>query len=292
MQYHLMYADISYFLLDVRANQSSRASVPWSIDSFEKYSTFVYFTCIISSHVRIYLLFSFGCSGEPVRPCVSSLEYRFLWKIHYLRVLHMQYHFMYSDISYFLRDIRANQSSRAWVPSSIDSFAKYSTLVYFTCIISSHVRIYLLFSFGCTGEPVLPCVSSLQYRFLWKIHYLRVLYMQYHLMYADISYFLLDVRANQSSRAWVPWSIDSFEKYSTFVYFTCIISSHARRYLLFSFGYSGEPVRPSVSSLKYRFRWKIHYHFTCNIISCTQISLIFFWMFGRTGPTVREFPEV
>ena len=292
-----MYADISYFLLDVRANRSDRAWVPCSIDSFEKYSTFVYFTCIISSHIRIYLLFSFGYSGEPVRPSVSSLKYRFLWKIHY----HMQYHLMYSDISYFLLDILANQSSRAWVPSSIDSFEKYSTFVYFTCIISSHVRIYLLFSFGCTGEPVRPCVSSLQYRFLWKIHYLRVLYMQYHLMYADISYFLLDVRANQSSRAWVPWSIDSFEKYSTFVYFTCIISSHVRIYLLFSFGCTGEPVRPCVSSLQYRFLWKIQLSFVYflynqsafpDIISCTQISLIFFWMFGRTGPTVREFPEV
>ena len=234
-----MYADISYFLLDVRANQSSRARVPWSIDSFEKYCTFVYFTCMISSHIRIYLLFSFGYSGEPVRPSLSSLKYRFLWKIHY----HMQYHLMYSDISYFLLDVRAYQSSRAWVPSGIDSFEKYSTFVYFTCIISYHVRIYLLFSFGCTGVPVRLCVSTLPCRFLWKIHYLRVLYMQYHLMYADISYFLLDVRANQSSRAWVPWSIDSFEKYSTFVYFTCIISSHIRICRLFSFGCSGESVQ-------------------------------------------------
>ena len=106
--------------------------------------------------------------------------------------------------------------------------------------------------------------------------------------------FSLDVRANQSNRAWVPWSIDFFEKYSTFVYFTCIISSHIRIYLLFSFGFSGEPVRPFVSSLEYRFLWKytIYVYFTSNIISCTQISLIFFWMFGRTSPIVREFPEV
>ena len=208
-----MYKNISYFLLDVRANQSSRAWVPWSIDSFEKYSTFVYFTCIISSHIRIYLLFSFGCSGEPVRPCVSSLEYRFLWKIHYLRVLYM--------------------------------------------LISSHVLRYLLFSFGCSGEPVQSCVSSLKYRFLWKIQHIRVLYMHNIISYTYICYFLiwicyflLDVRANRPDRAWVPWSIDSFEKYTIFVYFTS------------------------------------------NIISCTQISLIFFWMFGRTSPVVREFPEV
>ena len=158
---------------------------------------------------------------------------------------------MYADISYFLLDVRANRSDRAWVPCSIDSFEKYTII--------------------------------------------RVLYMQYHLMYADISYFLLDVRANRSDRAWVPCSIDSFEKYSTFVYFTCIISSHVRRYLLFSFGCSGEPVRPCVSSLQYRFLWKIQHIrvlYMHNIISCTQISLIFFWMFGRTGPTVREFPAV
>ena len=70
-----------------------------------------------------------------------------------------------------------------------DSFEKYGTFVYFTCIISSHLRIYLLFSFGCSGEPVRPFVSSLEYSFLWKIHYLRVFYIKYHLMYSDISYF-------------------------------------------------------------------------------------------------------
>ena len=171
-----MYAYICYFLLDVRANRSDRAWVPWSIDSFEKYTIFVYFTC--------------------------------------------KYHLMYADISYFLLDVRAKQSSRAWVPWSIDSFEKYSTFVYFTRIISSHIRIYRLFSFGCSGESVRPCVSSLQYRFLWKIHYLRVLYMQCHLMFADISYFLLEVRANRSDRAWVPCSIDSFEKYS---YHSCTL---------------------------------------------------------------------
>ena len=159
---------------------------------------------------------------------------------------------MYSDISYFLLDVRANQSSRAWVTWSIDSFEKYSTFEYFTCIISSHIRIYLLFSFGCSGEPVRPCVSSLGYRFLRKIPYLRVLYMQYHLMYAD-------------------------------------------RYILFSFGCSGEPIQSCVSSLEYRFLWKIQHIrvlYMHNIISYTHISVTFLRMFGRTGPTMREFPEV
>ena len=114
-------------------------------------------------------------------------------------------------------------------------------------------------------------------------------------MHACISYFLLDIRANQCGCAWVPWSIDSFEKYSNFVYFTCIISSHLRMYLLFSFGCSGEQVRPFVSSLKYRFLWKIEYLpilYIRNIISCTYVSAIFLWMFGRTSVAVREFPEV
>ena len=169
--------------------------------------------------------------------------------------------------------------------------------MYFTCIISSHLRMYLLFSFGCSGEPVRPFVSSLKYRFLWKIEYLPILYIRNIISCtrAFIYYFLLDVRANQCGCAWVPWSIDSFEKYSSFVYFTCIISSHLRMYLLFSFGCSGEPVRPFVSSLKYRFLWKIEYLpilYIRNIISCTDVSTIFFWMFGRTSVAVREFPEV
>ena len=157
---------------------------------------------------------------------------------------------MYSDISYFLLDVRANQSSRAWVPWSIDSFEKYSTFVYFTCIISSHVHIYLLFSFGCPGKQVQSCVSYLKYRFLRKIQHIRVLYMHNIISYAYICYFLMDVRANRPDRAWVPWSIDSFENTLIFVYFTS------------------------------------------NIISYTQISLIFIWMFGRTSTVVREFPEV
>ena len=226
-----MYTYICYFLLDIRANQSGRAWVPWSIDSFE--NTLIPCTLhLISSHVLRYLLFSFGCSGEPVRSCVSSLKYRFLWKIQHIRVLYMHNIISYAYICYFLMDVRANWPDRAWVPWSIDSFE--NTLISCTLhLISSHVLRYLLFSFGCSGEPVQSCVSSLGYRFLWKIHYLHVLYMQYHAMYKNISNFLLDVRANQSSRAWVPWSIDSFEKYSTFVYFTCIISSHIRIYLLF-----------------------------------------------------------
>ena len=264
-----------------------------SIDSFEKYSTFVYFTCIISSHVHIYLLFSFGCSGEPVQSCVSSLKYRFLWKIQHIRVLYMHNIISYAYICYFLMDVRANRPDRAWVPWSIDSFE--NTLSSCTLhLISSHVLRYLLFSFGCSGEPVQSCVSSLKYRFLWKIQHIRVLYMHNIISYTHISVIFFGCSANQSSRAWVPWSIDSFEKYSTFVYFTCIISSHIRIYLLFSFGCSGEPARPRVSSLEYRFLWKytIFVYFTSNIISCTQIYLIFFWMFGRTSPVVREFPEV
>ena len=154
---------------------------------------------------------------------------------------------MYKNISYFLLDVRANQSSRAWVPWSIDSFEKYSTFVYFTCIISSHIRIYLLFS--------------------------------------------LDVRANRSDNAWVPWTIDSFE-YTLSSCTLHLISSHVLRYLLFSFGCSGEPVQSCVSSLKYRFHWKIQQIrvlYMHNIISYTHISVIFLWMFGRNGPTMREF---
>ena len=142
-----------YFLLDVRANQSGGTWVPWSIDSFEKYTSYtLYMHNIISC--TLYLLFSFGCSGEPVRRYVSSLKYRFLWKIHsctlYLCIIssHVRY------ICYFLLDVRANQSGGTWVPWSIDSFEKYSTFMYFTYVISSHVRMYLLFSFGCSGEPV------------------------------------------------------------------------------------------------------------------------------------------
>ena len=259
-------------------------------------------------------LFSFGCSGEPVQSCVSSLEYRFLWKIQHIRVLYMhniiscthisafsfgcpgkqvlryllfsfagepvsslKYRFLwkiqhirvlymhniisYAYICYFLMDVRANRPDRAWVPWSIDSFE--NTLSSCTLhLISSHVLRYLLFSFGCSGEPVRSCVSSLKYRFLWKIQHIRVLYMHNIISYAYICYFLMDVRANRPDRAWVPWSIDSFENTLS----SCtlhLISSHVLRYLLFSFGCSGEPVQSCVSSLEYRFLWKIQLH------SCT-----------------------
>ena len=331
----ISYAYICYFLMDVRANRPDRAWVPWSIDSFENTLS----SCtlhLISSHVLRYLLFSFGCSGEPVRSCVSSLKYRFLWKIQHIRVLCMHNIISYAYICYFLMDVRANRTDRAWVPWSIDSFE--NTLSSGTLhLISSHVLRYLLFSFGCSGEPVQSCVSSLEYRFLWKIQHIRVFYIHNIISYAYICYFLMDVRANRPDRAWVPWSIDSFENTVS----SCtlhLISSHVLRYLIFSFGCSGEPVQSCMSSLEYRFLWKIQHirvfymhniisyayicyflmdvranrpdrawvpwsidsfentlsslYFTSNFLSCTQISLIFFWMFGRTSPVVREFPEV
>ena len=163
-----MYAIICYFLLDVRANPSCGTWVPWSIDSFEKY-TRVHYICIISYHVHYNLFSSFGCSGEPVRRYVSSLKYRFLWKIHSCTLYMHNIIIMYAIICYFLLDVRANQSGGTWVPWSIDSFEKYTRVLYI-CIISSHVRYNLLFSFGCSGEPVRRYVSSLKYRFLWKIH--------------------------------------------------------------------------------------------------------------------------
>ena len=201
---------------------------------------------------------------------------------------------MHGCIYYFLLDVRANQCGCAWVPWSIDSFEKYSNFVYFTCIISSHLRVYLLFSLGCSGEPVRPFVNSLKYRFLWKIEYLPIIYIRNIISCTHVStiFFWMFGRTSVAVRE---FPIDSFEKYSSFVYFTCIISSHLRMYLLFSFGCSGEPVRPFVSSLKYRFLWKIEYLsilYIRNIISCTHVSTIFFWMFGRTSVAVREFPEV
>ena len=262
--------------MDVRANRSDRAWVPWSIDPLENTLS----SCtlhLISSHVLRYLLFSFGCSGEPVQSCVSSLKY--------------------------------------------DSLEKYSTFVYSTCIISSHIRIYLLFSYGCSGEPVRPCVSSLEYRFLWKIHYLRVFYIwiSSHVQIFLIFFWMFG-RTSPAVRdfpeVWFLWKIQHIR----ILYMHNII--HIRIYLLFSYGCSGEPVRPRVSSLEYRFLWKythlrvfymqgepvpcvssLEYRFLWkiqhirvlymhNIISYTHISVIFLWMFGRTGPTVREFPEV
>ena len=208
-----MYAIICYFLLDVRANLSCGTWVPWSIDSFEKY-TRVHYICTISYHVHYNLFSSFGCSGEPVQREVSSLKYRFLWKIH----------------AYFISYMH-----------NIISCTLYSVIFFWM--------------FGRTSRRY---VSSLKYRFLWKIHSCTLYNIcKYHLMYAIICYFLLDVRANQSGGTWVPWSIDSLAKYTRVLYI-CITLSHVRYNLLFSFGCSGEPVRRYVSSLKYRFLWKIH----------------------------------
>ena len=187
---------------------------------------------------------------------------------------------MYAIICYFLLDVRANQSGGTWVPWSIDSFEKYTRVLYMHNIISCAI----IFSFGSPA------------RVPWSIAlYTRILYIIMHNIISCtlFCYFLLDVRANQSGGTWVPWSIDSFEKY-TRVHYICIISYHVHYNLFFSFGCSGEPVRRYVSSLKYRFLWKIHYFISYmhNIISCTLYSVIFFWMFGRTSPAVREFPEV
>ena len=52
------------------------------------YACCMYFTCIISSYVRMYLLFFSRCSDEPVRLRVSSLKYIFLGKIEYLPKLY------------------------------------------------------------------------------------------------------------------------------------------------------------------------------------------------------------
>ena len=72
-------------------------------------------------------------------------------------------------------------------------------------------------------------------------------------------YFLIDVRANQCGRAWVPWSIIHFRNTIALVYFICIIPSDLHIYSLFSNRCSGEPVWPCVSSLKYRFNLEILY---------------------------------
>ena len=163
-----MYAIICYFLLDVRANPSCGTWVPWSIDSFEKY-TRVHYICIISYHVHYNLFSSFGCSGEPVRRYVSSLKYRFLWKIHSYFISYMHNIIsctLYSVIFFWMGE----PAGGTWVPWSIDSFEKFTRVLYIICIISSHVRYNLLFSFGCSGEPVRRYVSSLKYRFLCKIH--------------------------------------------------------------------------------------------------------------------------
>ena len=176
-----MYAIICYFLLDVRANQSGGTWVPWSIDSF----TLVYFKIISSVRYNLLLLDvrANQSGGTWVPWSIDSFE-------KYTRVLYIC--IMYAIICYFLLDVRANQSGGTWVPWSIDSFEKYTRVLYI-CIISSHVRYNLLFSFGCSGEPVRRYVSSLKYRFLWK--YTCKIISRYNLFWM---YFI------------VPWSIDSF----------------------------------------------------------------------------------
>ena len=199
---------------------------------------------------------------------------------------------MYSDISYFLLDVRANQSGRAWVPWSIDSLWKIQHIRVLYMYKYHLIRIYLLFSYGCSSEPTRPRVSSLEYRFLWK-YTIFVYFTSNFISCTQISLiFFWMFGANQSGRAWVPWSIDSFEKYSTFVYFTCIISSHIRNItviFLWMFGrtYPDRAWDPwSIDSFENTLS---SCTFTSNIISCTQISHIFFWMFGRTSPVVHEF---
>ena len=115
--------------------------------------------------------------------------------------------------------------------------------------------------------------------------YSTVVYFMHNIISCThICYFLWDVRANQFGHAWVR-SIDSFDKYSTFAYSTCIISSHVCIYLLFSLG----QVPWSIDSFD---KYSTVVYFMHNIISCTHISAIFFWMFGRTSSAMREFPEV
>ena len=165
-----MYGIVCYFLLDVRANQSGGTWVPWSIDSFEKY-TCVLYICIISSHIRINLLFSFGYSGE--------------------------------------------QAGGSWVPWSIDSFEKYPRVLY--KIYASYHLMYAIicyFLLDVRGEPVRRYVSSLKYRFLWKIH-LCTLYMHNIIIIFAINLlfsFWMFGRTSPAVREF-PWSIDSFEKY-------------------------------------------------------------------------------
>ena len=150
-----MYTYICYFLLDVRANKSSRAWVTWSIDSFEKYSTFVYFTCIISSHTHISVIF-FWMFGRTVQSCVSSLEYRFLWKIQHIRVLYMHNIISYTHISVIFFGC-SGEPARPRVSSLEYRFLwKYTIFVYFTSNIMSCTQISLIFfwMFGRTSPVV------------------------------------------------------------------------------------------------------------------------------------------
>ena len=196
----------------------------------------------------------------------------------------MQYHLMYNNISYFLLDVRANQSGRGLIPRSIDSFEKYSTFVYFTSIISSHIRIYLLFSFGfCANRADRAWVS-------WSIDSSEnTLYScTLHLISSHVLRYLLfsfgcSGEPVQSCVSYLKYRFLWKIQHIRVLYMHNIISyTHISVIFLWMFG---ELARPRVSSLEYRFLWKytIFVYFTSNIISYTQISLIFFWMFGRTS---------
>ena len=276
-----MYKNISYILLDVRANQSSRAWVPWSIDSFEKYSTFVYFTCIISSHVRIYLLFSFGCSGEPVRQCVSSLKYRFIWKIQHIRVLYMHNIISYMHMSVISHWMFGRTSPvvcelpEVWVLWKI----QHIRVLYMHNIISSTQITFLFFWMFERTSPVVRELPGVW--FLWKIQHIRALYMHNIISYTHISVIFLWKfgRTGPTAREFPGVQIPL--KNTLFSCTLQAISSHVQKYLLFSFGCSGGPVQSCVSSLKYTFIWKIQHIrvlYMHNIISCTHITVIFLWM--------------
>ena len=169
----------------------------------------MYFICIIPSHLHIYSLFSNRCSGEPVWPCVSSLKYRFNLEILYTSyALHDTYHLIYAYYSLF-----SNRCSGEPVWPCVSSLKYRFNLEILYTLYALHdtyhliYAYYSLFSNRCSGEPVWPCVSSLKYRFCT----LCMPYMTPIIWYTHITrYFLIDVRANQCGRAWVPWSIDSF----------------------------------------------------------------------------------
>ena len=165
-----MYAIICYFLLDVRANQSGGTWVPWSIDSFEKHTLVLYIHNIIScTLVSVIFFWMFGRTSPAAY--VSSLKYRFIWKILVpSSTLPAYYHLMYAMYLLFSFGC-SGEPVRRYVSSLKYRFLwKIHLYFIYICIISSHVRYNLLFSFGCSGEPVLRYVSSLKYRFLWKIH--------------------------------------------------------------------------------------------------------------------------
>ena len=105
--------------------------------------------------------------------------------------LHDTYHLIYAYYSLF-----SNRCSCEPVWPCVSSL-KYRfileitiDLVYFICIISSHLHIYSQYSKRCSGEPAWPCVSSLKYRFNLEILYTSyALHDTYHLIYAYYSLF-------------------------------------------------------------------------------------------------------